>query len=686
MLRQGELASTAFDRLRGRKIPSLPQPTSTAFSWELWDEIVQDPLSTARDLELSTAAFFFGNEIKTLRKYMLGDTFRDLSRSAVIQLALARSNRGYTIVRARLERAIKDGHDDKVIDFREYARTGGSRMQPNMSADDVVTSIVDSLPHWFAQASTVPVDYISDFSRILAVGTKAEAALSIEHGLRNLWQAVLWEGSRLAKHGSDLVLVPNDFHEASIWAAWEFRQEALYAQEQMLKTAERRGGSGVEIKGVLDRTVIALKPSNSTVRCKIGTPGQASMLRQEFVFDTLENCYLNIFLDQPLSDVLTGVTPRLMSKAICVIQDICSLAVAALPRSELKTRRVVEAYSLDFPRSTFHVAIRDSLGLDDETVSDILDRLICDPSDIGRAFREGVWHRPLVMNPESNRLLIIAGALLSGSPVRRMERWLQDGGLADNLSKSSRGLLFEEEIRSTIKKVASENPLLEDVVVSAHAIKKNVSGEEIDFIARIGHTVLVGEIKCLIVPSEALERFNHIGKLESAGEQAKRKARWLANNEEILQGSIGKLPCSVTGLQFVPMVILNQGIGIGLNLGETIVTDFHFLKTYLTDGSYVQSSIIGPNGEFIARYQGLYRSQSEAVSNFIPTFEAPPGFTKFLKAVKWRNDDFPTSSGVLRVPTYELDESAMRTSHQQAVIDHLVAQSRGERSEPRRRQ
>ena len=53
--------------------------------------------------------------------------------------------------------------------------------------------------------------------------------------------------------------------------------------------------------------------------------------------------------------------------------------------------------------------------------------------------------------------------------------------------------------------------------------------------------MLVCELKCLLAPSESIDRYNLQKKLEEAAEQASRKALWLKENPEIIEDCLGAI-------------------------------------------------------------------------------------------------------------------------------------------------
>jgi hypothetical protein len=662
LLRPSQLASAAFDRVRGKQKPGLTHPTLKAFDARAWGAFIGENDNIDRDFELATAALYFHFQFRSLREGPIHDSLKGLSAETAIRLAVAEANRACLIVRRRINARLASdaGNPDGVTITRPLLRVGGSWMQPDLTADDVITQIVDTLPHWFAQAAECGPDDSCAPTQLGRSAQLGEIALSIERGLRNLWQLVLWEGARLGEIDGHLNVHLGDVEQATLWAAWEFRQESLYIQESMLDAAEQRQGI-VQNGGdaVLARTVTSFRREGRKIRFKFGPCGYASRHSQSFNLSAVQNSYISNFIDEELSENNHTVTPRMLLHAIFLLHDIALLLIAEIPRTEIRSRSDLRSLQMEVPSSAIIHAFRECMEIDNNIAAALLFHLSTDPSDLGGAFGMGIWHRPLIVRPAGEAVLLVAGAILFGAPIRMVERWLISSDRANNLSLTARGIAYETDVRTQLSSAIAANRLLNNAVCLSHAIKREGDGEEIDLIVQLGRTIIVGEIKCLLVPSESSERYDHIVKLESAAAQACRKSKWLEDNLGVLANALN-IPTENLGEPiFLPVVVLNHGIGIGMSIGDCVVTDAHFLGLYLGSGSYFSSALVGPRGEVVRQSQILYQTENEA-ERMLPTFlRRPPGVEKFVRAIRWRQDDFPTSDGMIRVPAYELEEQDM---------------------------
>lgn len=676
MLKQSDIDSPAFRRLTGRLKPPLGHPTAAKFATETWKSFLAEGETNARDLSLATSAIYFAAEMRSLRENLLSDALRGMSPRDIVSLGVAAANRSYLIIRERAAAgARRVGATDGLMDVRSAARTGGSQIQPALMADEVITMIGDVIPHWLFQA-TCASDTQSEkpFPPDIA-GARAEAALSLERSLRNLWQSCLWEGAHLKTINQKIAHQPQSLEHEKLWSAWEYRQESLLHQEIMMQVAEvRRGTRQNHGAGYLYRTVTSLNRNGLATRVKFGKPTTSSLRRQSVAIETAESSYLASFLDQDLVIQGEPVSPRLLLLAHCALADLAEVIIGDLPTHDVRSKKDVDRLKFSVSKSSVLITLQECLGIDRNKANAVLGAISIDATDISSAFKDGIWHRPVIAATGHPNVLLIAAPLMSGSAIRKVERWLIKSG-AEDFSRLPRGLIYEDAVRTSLQASLANNPLLKDFSVAKTAVRRvRDDDEEIDLVLRVGKTVLVGEIKCLVVPSESAERFDHIGKLEDAAQQARRKSAWISERPEILEASLGPVPDQ---LKFQPIIVLNHGVGLGLNLDGVLVTDFHFLNLFLGSPEYLSSSLIAPNGEMVPDWTTLYSSPEEAEERLSEIFQAPPVLEKFIRGVRFRQDQLPSTNGGMLVCSAELDELSI-------IPDHLKATGRA--MECRRRQ
>lgn len=672
-----DLASEAFRRATNRQKPPLPHPTANAFDEQPWRALIEAEEPDLRDYELATAAVYFGRQIRSLRREMIGASFEGLGKREVLRLSVARANRAFMLIRRRSRAPTKRSpNEPNAVNLQGFAHRGlgGNRLQPDASADAVISGMVDAVPHWFAQAAVRGERQAKAKLDFGLLGARAEGAFSIERSYRDLWQQVLWEPWSLGKYGASYTLVPKHREEALKWYGWALRQEAITTMPGVLDRFIDYQEPGEEIAQPL-QTVVDATVRGRALRIRTAKPSKVSAGRRTHALAVAKASYLGGFLDQPLDDDFPEITSHLLSLAWMVLDDLAECLIKGGYREGL-TYPEVRSLSFGVPRATLLSTFRTCLGVSPALAEAVARWLTSDPTDLSACFRMGVWHRPLIKLDEEE-LLLLAAPICVGNGVRRIERWLQYSKLAERLSSSPPGILYERNVRLECAEALEANDLIMDGEVSREGLKAaKKDGEEIDFLARIGSVVLVGEIKCLLIPTESAECYDHRRKLEEAAAQAERKASWLATHRDVL-AELLKSAKTDAALTFLPIVILNQSAGSGEVIGDCIITDAHFLKLYLGSSSFSSGAVLNVRtGAFEPLFTSLYASAAEAEAKLVATLSHPPGLKIYLDAVRWKKTPIPTREGVdFLIDMPYLDGDAMHSPDASAIAKALLAES-----------
>jgi hypothetical protein len=648
------IASNLFARLTKER--SLPHPTARNFDKDKWLNAAQaiGPLSE-RDQQLLSAALHFGKEIQALRLTYESRLFGDVDQRTGIILSIAMANYNFLILtksayeNVKKERRKKDG----PLSVGSIVRQPIAGPYPgNISTgDNSVATIVDTVPHCIERALHLPDEGSSpkDFWRL---GSNLFAVLSIEHGLRDLWQAVLWDGWAL-KHTEDaFVLDPTDLELDTLWNVWNWRQEMIIAQSSMLDSINKRmiGQEHQPVPPFQDPTVVGIGGhSKSERRFRFGSVsgrerGQVWHATEDVV---LAESYLAPFIDAPLPSLDSELSCRDLQSAWCVLRDCASILSSKCKEKDLSDVNSLERYALMIRRSEIERAVAHCNKMSLEKAKIVLDFLICDLADTSSMFTKGFWASPLLPIDSGENLLITLPAISVGSTIRRVESWLDRGGLSDRLATARRGLRYEAWVRQEVQRCIAANPLLPNARCAKDGVSRSDESEEqIDLLIRLGNLLIVGEIKCLLAPVEAMEHFNYLSKLNDAGAQAVRKAKWISTNLDAVAELLNLSAAEVKQLRTVPVVVLNQGSGFSLSAAGARVIDFHFLKVYLIDGEYATGTAFNFDEKRSAsQFHVLYKSEEEAEAYFEETMANPPTIERFKKSARWHKTKFPMSNG-----------------------------------------
>jgi hypothetical protein len=646
-LPESELAQ----QLKSRK---LEHPTSAAFDGHAW-RVALEALSapTERDLDLSLAAIHYGRELASLRQTAIPLTTEGYNRSRLLRLLAAFANQQYLTLSTKLLKKLKAQKRGSNFDMERAQQLlikGAGEQE--MTPDDLVTYLVDSLPHWLFHIWNVADDASSEESpQAIQFAARASHIVSIEHSLRSLWLNALWTGTTLVKDGDALIDTPRDRALAERWFVFDQRQMMLMAAEHHIDAGASiiAGGKLRPVEPAIPRTVIRMERQPSGNRKFI--TGLASGVKQEqrdhvSERDMLERFYTGLFLDETLPKSPGGkLTCRELSSAWWIMKDLARLAANDLGVAWLADDKAVGRFALTIERKDLAAIFTDCLAIDNENALGIVDWFTCDPGNTARIFAKSFWSEPLLPEPGTERRHIILAPLLVGSPVKRVEAWMERGGISDSKGIKGRGKPFEQYVRAALAAAVSENQLLNDVIVAKHGLKSKHGSEEIDLLVRIGQAVIVGEVKCYVAPSEPLENHNHLDNLSKATAQAENKRVWAEANREIVAAALGiEDPVRAAALTIYPLVIINHGFGMGFERQGVPIVDLHYFELLLSTGSYQGDTRFERGIGMAFESVELYKSQAHLEIKLDDLLRNPPPLKRYANTLRWRRVPFLTSN------------------------------------------
>ena len=642
-----DLDSTIFRHLTGKAKPALVHPTNSAFDPEAWRPVV-DAIAdgtTARDEVLIQPAMLTGLQNLVLRQLYTSTLFAGFTADQILTLALANANRGYLVIQHKAQAAAEAASaaaGDRPLDFGAISQLliEPSPGQSPATADDLNTSFIDTLPHWFALTRDIPHGSRTPGENLGAVAQRAGAVLSLEHGFRSVWQEALWEPWRFHnRNGGGYLMVLTDADWMAGWRVWDLREQSLHLQGAMLNRQLEKAIPNAHLTRSLAQTVTAIELDCVPPKVTIDAPDENMAIGHRMSIDAITDAYTFVFVDQVVG--APGVTVALLSEVVLVLQDLVTAALPDEYDPVAPDWGIMERLACKLPRTTVVDAVRRALVIDRSLADACVAFLTVDPTlDLSELFRIGLWHRPLVATNGGEHVVIAAGALIWGSSIRRTERWLQTKS-GDDLSKTPNGIIYEAQTRASIKDALEENPIFSPKDWSVSHIPKGQAKEEIDLLVRIGNRVLVGEIKCFLGPSEPSECYNYLRKLEKAAEQARRKAIWLSSEPSLIAQLLGGSGTFET----VPLVVVNQSNGVGLVFDGCQVTDAHYLRIVLGDGNYHRGAKFEDTKPIHFNVETLYSSVGEAEAVLRHVFAEHLGVQRYREAVRWTTNLIPLANG-----------------------------------------
>lgn len=649
-----DIESELFRRATQEGANRLLHPTARAYSASLWRDALNSlPSPSVRDRDLATAAIWFGGQMESLRATFETRLFEGLSRRQAIILSIAQTNREFRVLVRKAARAVrKSGSRDAFhVNHASESVVRGATAGNRHTIDDLGDALVDTLPHLLDRAVDRPLIGTSR-GDVFQKGVTAVQVLSIEHSIRTLWQQALWEGWRLGRKDDAIHFAPVNQNLEVMWNAWHWRHRAFMNSRAIMQLAGRQSDlqAGIKPQRFLQSTVVKIeRRPGQRRRFVIGPPLPTSPNQSHYWTEhtILESSYVGMFLDAPLPKVGDGsLSCRILQRAWCVLRDIAHLLEAELPKPRILDLAAAEEYALLVKRGEIANALEVCCQLSSAQSSAILDFFTCSASDRRSLFSKGVWSMPLVSLADEDRLAIVLSPLHTGAPIRKIELWLERGGLSDQLAGANRGSRYEAMLRERIDKKLKANPIFQGLRAASSLPRRTESSEQIDLLIVFGTTLIVAEVKCLLAPAESIERYRYLRKLKGASEQAVRKAKWIGANRAQLIDAIRMTEDEISRLRIIPLVVVNQGFGVGWRGADCLIIDAHFLGLYLADGSYLaQAAVQGKTGESATAARILYSTQSEAEFQLESIISDPPVLRRFVDVFAWRHFTFPTATG-----------------------------------------
>lgn len=639
---------------RGLGQRNLMHPTARNFKAEAWvAALAAIERPTPRDRDIVTAANLIGRQIASLRAeteqfVMIGNGIQ--SR----MLTVAEANRQF---RALLRQSHKKSQDASKDGYYSISMLSELRLRsaaPGVenTVDGFTEGLVDAVPIWLNrtyECEAVEWDETDHFQR----GARMVALLSLELTYKILWQRVLWQDHCFDLTSDQITFGPTDRSLDELWACWSQRQAMLDLQPTLPSIYEAQFNRLHKVKATRSEyeTVIAFEGGRARPpKFTIGSArsNSASVIKRQLEMQVISHSYVGDFLDAEIT-LPDGqkVSCRSVLSAWYTITDAVREMIADDGSLRYSGYESLRSRALTIRKSSLVDVIARCCSLSRELAASLIRFLTTNAADPRDMFQKGVWGRPLIDIGGSDKLCTLLPALQIDSPVRRIELWLERGKAEDESTGALRGGNFETRARDELAKSISENPLNIRARCANSALKKKSSSdEEIDLLLQVGDLLVVGELKSFLAPMEPQERYNYLGKLQRASQQAARKAAWLSmHRERILEVLEPDVPLQSLR-SFVPLVVVNQSYGLGYPETACSVVDLHYLSLYLGEPRYNAGTMIAPKvGQVAYRDAILYSTSDEAIEKFEAAMRYPSVLDRFKSHVKWSSYPLPMEDG-----------------------------------------
>lgn len=640
--------------------------------------MLETPQQTDADIRLCATALWLAAQAITLREKLGQKRLPTLSTRLSALLAIATLNREHFVLEGKLRKAQKAAHRAGTIAADQLANVtiGKGNGLFDVDAGSITDAAIDAVDSWLYEAADVEGG-LSDYPDLADAAIKNVQRFSLQRGHYDLWQHALWEDWHLTSIGRNFLFVPADPDLAALLDACLIRTQSNFVEYAWIDLAAWPQMSVQRRREVqLPLTVVGMdqKPGKRR-QFVIGRPSASSRRLPAYLLTRsgLEGSYLAPFLERPLP-TQPDLTCELLLRAWYVLDDLTEVLAAQRPRATFHDLDNVRRWASVVRRSELAEVLRRALSIKDHIATKIIGFL-----SWAKGTYKGLWGAPLVpLVGRHGELMMAHNVLATSNVVRRVEIWLTKGGLDDNLASAARGDSYEAALRREIREDLRNNSVVTDGACAEHAIKKGAHfPEQIDLLLQFASLLLVCEIKCLLFPTDARERYNFLRNIEAAARQAIRKAAVVDKRREFAAQALGIPETRAQSLRVLPIVVVNQGFGMSLQVDDCIVTDAKFLKLYLGSGTYVSEAAVNPvDGRWADAERHLYRTASEAVDNFEQSMRRPPPLYRFVDQLCWTTFAFPTYSGnPLLIARTELADPSAETRSRYEALHEIVSPS-----------
>jgi hypothetical protein len=266
-----------------------------------------------------------------------------------------------------------------------------------------------------------------------------------------------------------------------------------------------------------------------------------------------------------------------------------------------------------------------------------------------------LWYHPLIQLGD-DRAIALAEPLVGLNLERVIDKAASDRNFFDKKGKH-----FESKFRADIASIAATGRSGVAKVHTSSIGRLRTSRDkcgDIDLLIKFGHTLLVGEVKCLRFPAISREWYNNLEELRKGCKQAARKAKAVsACLNEVLSHTGFEPGSDDAQWKVLPFVVSNQAIGVGTSFEGVPIVDRQILDSYLGHGGYYPYAQLANNGTVWdkGRFVSYFANSVEAEEKLEEYLSKPSAISRLEPFFKTRRTLIAQSDKPFYVVSLELD-------------------------------
>lgn len=619
------------DRVRNGKVAQPSQMNFTVAGWKT--AFAETPSPNIDDTNLYEIGLWVFDKFESIRKKLKEVEFGAIPRETLVCLLIGATNRtAYIMSNAGLDSPVRE--NDYLINLLIQAKVGEiNRADPDISPDTVLTASIDSVryPLRLAFSHKTTISEHPDEQTCLDDLLKAVLLGQLYDIYDGIWMDALWNGEKLSRP-VPYDVVGREPNEAEIVrAVSEYRRQAL-AMESLLHFLTAWNIMPSRVKESIESTVpkVVMKGRGTKRRFELGRGSDNDKRSKLLVYTRLlaekewYTPFFNIELPNYEGITISDIYAVWEFLHVSIVSFIRSLPP---PNSEQKLRTFssVQLHAPVFYFDQFVKLVKSGIGLSETKIRKVFSFLTADS-------KSDLWATPIV-KLDDRRFVALHAPIAFGNMARTVELWMKRGALRIDES----GPNFEAYAKQEVERFITESPLLSEssqVFGPGLEFESDGESEEIDLVVRVDKSILLVEAKCILFPTEALEKHRYFDILEQASRQSRRKLEFIQKNVPDFLSQLGIEFEKVDEYSFYPAILVNQPFGVGFTSSAVPVVDLLILERFF-QGVWQKHVLMDAQGNTTAEQtHHFYTSPSEAGDRLWAYLCSPIQIREYARHVK----------------------------------------------------
>jgi hypothetical protein len=309
----------------------------------------------------------------------------------------------------------------------------------------------------------------------------------------------------------------------------------------------------------------------------------------------LEKKYLN-----------TGVTVKQMLEVYRVLHLLSISLTEKYPTNdEIVDADALLAYAPKVDIRKLAKGVNAATDINFEKISETLDFLSY------RSQSDDLWCQP-ILHIDENHIVLLTAAFTSPNILRMVEHWL----VKLDVDLAEKGYFYEGNVVTDIRDALNGNAYFDEIqgpVTKRLKIRDNE--EEIDFLMKIGSSVIVGEAKSIVSTDSPMSYFRASQVLEKAADQAIRKTQFVKDNIFDVFKMVGFEYDPQCDYKIEPIIINSNRMKVGFSVAGVPVCDERTLLAYFEKSNFPIFSIMNEKGPEHLAWLEVYNSKETFEGN-----------------------------------------------------------------------